>query len=421
MMRKQQQQQQPRTLFQRGPQRGPNTLQILVLLAIMVAIGPAWLLRQWDADENWVMNLLIIVLPRLMDTPVEHYFGKPQSDQLARIQIMRDQMELLVSSERTLRFAMGDVIADASYGPNATRVATFKMPVVGKGSFPDGDDDGGGDRHFVEVTCTCPHDATADDVLPIIFFFHSGGMIAGSVNAELNKARYLAQKVEAVVCSPEYRLAPEHPYPAGLDDCIDSSLALLSNEAQMHLILEALGISGIDTRRVGTFGYSAGGYLSALVARELTAAGHNLALQVSLVPMAQPHGGGTSSMFEHWYAPVWNGPFNMLAWSLYLSEDTDGSLALHHLINLLVDPPDEDTIRRLPPAYVQINTKDVLRDEGERYANRLREQGKLLRLDEYNTNHVGGSGLLAWGGGPGENAFEDAIKVVVHHFHELQS
>ena len=64
----------------------------------------------------------------------------------------------------------------------------------------------------------------------------------------------------------------------------------------------------------------------------------------------------------------------------------------------------------------QINTKDVPRDEGERYANRLKEQGKLLRLDEYNTNHVGGAlpGLAS--GGPGANAFEDAVNIVVEHF-----
>ena len=375
-------------------------MKVFIILAALLAIITSWVLRQWDADENWAFNIFIINIPRLLDPPVEAYFGRSKAQQMTLIQSMRDKGEMLVSSERAMRFVFGDGVADASYGPNATRIAKFKMPVEN-------------DRRRGDVTCTCPDDSTTDDALPLIFFFHSGGLIMGSVSSELPMARYLSQKIGAVVCSPEYRLAPEHPYPAGLDDCVDSSLAVLSDDAQRKHVADALGIRFIVTSRVVTFGVSAGGYLSALVARELTAAGHALALQVSLVPMAQPHGGGTASMFENWDAPLWNGPLNMWAWSMYLSEDADGTLAHHHRVNLLVDPPGEDSIRRLPPAYVQINTKDVLRDEGERYAIRLREAGRLLRLDEYNTNHVGGvlTGIFSKGG-PGENAIEDAVNVV---------
>ena len=376
-------------------------MKVFIILVALLAVITSWVIRQWDADENWAFNIFIIILPRLLDPPVETFFGKSKAQQMALIQSMRDKGEMMLGSERALRFAMGDRVADASYGLNATRVAKLKIIPVAD------------DRRHVDVTCTCPDEATTDDALPLIFFFHSGGLIFGSVNSELPMARYLSQKVGAVVCSPEYRLAPEHPYPAGLDDCVDSSLAVLSDDAQRKHVADALGIRDIVTNRVVTFGMSAGGYLSALVARELTAAGHALALQVMLVPMAQPHGGGTTSMFEHWNAPLWNGPLNMWAWSMYIPGDADGTLARHHRVNLLVDPPGEDSIRRLPPAYVQINTKDVLRDEGERYAIRLREAGRLLRLDEFNTNHVGGvlTGIFSKGG-PGENAIEDAVNVV---------
>ena len=375
-------------------------MKVLIIISVLLAIGTSWVHRQWDADENWAFNIFIIIVPRLLDPPVEPYFSKSKTEQMVLIQGMRDKAEMLAGGERAIRFAFGDGVADASYGPNATRVAKFKIPV-------------GDDRRHVDVTCTCHNEANADDALPLIFFFHSGGMIMGSVSSELPMARYLSQRVGAVVCSPEYRLAPEDPYPAGLDDCVDSSLAVLSDDAQRNSVAEALGIRKINTNKVVTFGMSAGGYLSALVARELTAAGHALALQVCLVPMGQPHGGGTASMFKHWYAPLWNGPLNLWAWSMYLPGDADGSLARHHRVNLLVDPPGEDSIRRLPPAYMQINSKDVLRDEGERYANRLREAGRLLRLDEYNTNHIGGvlTGVFSKGG-PGENAIEDAVNVV---------
>ena len=373
------------------------------ILALILAACAAYLMQQWESDENWKFNLLIVILPRLIEPPVEKYLDQPMAKQMVKTQRMRNQMEMLVANEHSLRFAMGDNIADASYGRNATRVATLQMKGLSSS------------HQSIEVVCACPHDATEDDVLPLIFFFHSGGLIVGSVNAELHKARYLAQNAEAVVCSLEYRLAPEHPYPAGLDDCVETTLAILVDGGRRNSIAKALSIGGVDTDKVATFGLSAGGYLSAHVARELTAAGHNLALQVSLVPMVQPHGGGTASMFRHWHAPMWNGPLNLWAWYLYLSKDVAGTLANHYRVNLLVDPPDEDTVGRLPPTYIQIHTKDVLRDEGERYANRLKEQGKLLRLDEYNTNHVGGAlpGLAS--GGPGAHAFEDAVNVVVEH------
>ena len=374
------------------------------ITALILATCTAYLLQHWDTDESWRFNLLIIILPRLIEPPVEKYLDQQLEKQMVKIQRMRNQMEMLVQNEQSLRFAMGNALVDASYGPNATRVATLQMKGLSSS------------HQSIEVVCTCPHGVTEDDVLPLIFFFHSGGLIVGSVNAELHKARYLSQQSKAVVCSPEYRLAPEHPYPAGLDDCVETSLAILVDDGRRNEITKALSIGGVDFSKVGTFGLSAGGYLSAHVARELTAAGHKLALQVSLVPMVQPHGGGTRSMFRHWYFPMWNGPLNLWAWSLYLSEDLDGTLAHHHRVNLLVDPPEEDTVRRLPLAYIQINTKDVLRDEGERYAHRLKEQGKLLRLDEYNTNHVGGALPGLANGGPGANAFEDAVNVVVEHF-----
>ena len=376
---------------------------VAALVALILAVCTAHLLQQWDPDESWAFNLFVVILPRLIEPPVEKHFDQPLAKQMVKIERLRHQTEMVVANEQTLRFAMGDAIADASYGPNATRVAALQMKGLSSG------------HHSIEVVCACPRDATEDDVLPLIFFFHSGGLITGSVNAELHKSRYVAQKSKAVVCSFEYRLAPEHPYPAGLDDCVETSLAILVDGGRRDYITNALSIRGIDTNKVATFGYSAGGYLAAHVARELTAAGHTLALQVSLVPMVQPHGGGTSSMFRHWYAPVWNGPLNLWAWSLYLSQDVDGALAHHHRVNLLMDPPNEDVVRRLPPAYIQINTKDVLRDEGERYANRLRVQGKLLRLDEYNTNHVGGTLQGLASGGPGETAFDDAVNVVVEH------
>jgi acetyl esterase/lipase len=399
-----------------APSHGPVSLLAAISLA---AIGvAAWVHRHshsnlyWDADESWSINLFLILLPRIVDwmqSPVEQRcFGADEAQRARCLHQMRHGMEQLVQSERTLRWAMGDAVADASHGPNATRVGTWEMQTT---------KDSNGPSHSIEVTCTCPHGSGPADVLPLVLFFHSGGLIVGSVASELHMARYVAHKSRTVVCTPDYRLAPEYPYPAGLDDCVAAARSVLADDKNRR-VAASLGIGGIDPARVATFGMSAGGYLAAHVARELTASGHDLALQVSLVPMVQPYGGGSnSSLFRNWNAPLWNGPTNVWAWSLYLADDADGSLGQNPRVNLLVDPPGgPDVLRRLPPAYVQIHSKDALRDEGERYAQRLRGQGKLWRLDEYNTNHVGGA-FPGWArGGPGERALEDAVDVVVEAF-----
>lgn len=77
----------------------------------------------------------------------------------------------------------------------------------------------------------------------------------------------------------------------------------------------------------------------------------------------------------------------------------------------MIDPPPE-VVARLPPTYVQINTQDVLRDEGELYSRKLKLQGKLIRVDEYNTGHIGGIPGTMSKGGPGGHAFADALAIL---------
>jgi acetyl esterase len=190
-------------------------------------------------------------------------------------------------------------------------------------------------------------------------------MIIGSVQGELPLARYLAVRVNAVVCSIEYRLAPQHAYPAAIDDALDASLALLNDQGR--LVANALQIGKRSVRtssdnKVCTFGMSAGGFMAAHTARLLTHAGQHVACQISQVPMAKPHG-GTDSILKRWNAPFWSSPYNAYAWSVYLKGD-DGSLTQDWKVSLLVDPPPE-TLERLPKTYIQIATKDILHDEGK--------------------------------------------------------
>lgn len=308
------------------------------------------------------MNTVTLAYPLLVPS-IETIFDKPVAGQRAHItKYLTNAMTDIVATDTKLRHIFGHDIADASL-PYGTRIANV---VIRRSTRTDGD----GTDAMIPVTCACPNDAptTNDDNavrLPIILYFHSGGLIAGSVKADLHFVRYLASKVRAVVCSVEYRLAPDFPFPAGLNDAVDASVALISaNDGNAtNPVTKALEI-GVDTSRIVTFGLSAGGHMSAHVARLLTQKGHDITLQVSLVPMVKPPHGGTKSIFVNWNAPFWNGLINSFAWSVYLPGD-DGSLANNYRVSLLVDPHDADTIRRLPPVYMQINTKDVLRDEGK--------------------------------------------------------
>ena len=201
-------------------------------------------------------------------------------------------------------------------------------------------------------------------------------------------------------------MAPAHPHPAAVNDARDVGVALLS--AATSPLPAALGGVQIDFATYGTFGISAGGYMAANAARQLAAV-DGIApqtVQISIVPMAKPNG-GTSSMAKFFYKKDWGGAANAYAWSVLLPGD-DGSIAATWQASLLVDPPAE-IVAKLPRAYVQINTQDVLRDEGELYAQKLEAMGKLIKMEEFNTGHIGTVPGKLSEGGPGADAFARAL------------
>lgn len=375
------------------------------VLAATVALVAVIVAQKWDFRENFFFNISALLKPYIM--PFDSVVGYPRETQLKILQKGRKAWEDSVasatadSSEAMFQYFYGKVFADAIFGPKATRVASFS---VQSSSDPE--------NPSIPVTCTCPHDAGPHSNLPMLLFFHSGGMITGSVQSELHLARFIASRANIVACSIGYRLAPEHRYPAAVEDAMDAAAALLRPESKMdNPAAKALDV-GLDVSTFVTWGTSAGGYMSAHVARHL-AHYHNktAALQVSLVPMAKPHG-GTKSLVENWFDPFWSAALNAYAWSVYLEGD-NGSLSTDWRVSLLMNPP-KDTIARLPPTYVQINTRDGLHDEGEMYADVLRKQGKLFRLDEFDVTHVGGIPPFDTGT-PGEGAYDRAISVLISH------
>jgi acetyl esterase len=193
-----------------------------------------------------------------------------------------------------------------------------------------------------------------DQPATALVYFHGGGFVAGSVEVYDPLTRAFAKRAGCVVVSVDYRLAPEHPYPAALDDAWTATSWVTSHAGEL----------GLDPLKIGVGGDSAGGTLAALCARKARDHGVPLAAQMLLYPITH-HDLNTPSysLFQegylltrdamHWY------------WKQYLGPDGDGSE------NPDISPAAERDLRRLPRAIVVTAEADVLRDEAEAYAQRL--------------------------------------------------
>jgi acetyl esterase len=193
-----------------------------------------------------------------------------------------------------------------------------------------------------------------------LIYYHGGGWVIGSVETHDGVTRALAARTGCVVVSVDYRLAPEHPYPAAVDDSWTAARWVLAQAAEL----------GIDPARVGVAGDSAGGTLAAIVARKGRDAGTPFAAQLLLYPVASPRTDSESwSLFGTGYgltreAMLWY-------WRLYLDR-----VAMEDAL----DDPDisllaPGSLAGLPPALVVTAEADILRDDGEAYAARLAAAG----------------------------------------------
>jgi acetyl esterase len=191
----------------------------------------------------------------------------------------------------------------------------------------------------------------------VVVYFHGGGYVIGSIGLMDNVARQLCDASGAVVISVGYRLAPEDPYPAGLDDCEKVTRWAIANAARFDVPPEAVAIAG----------ESAGGNLSAALALRFRDAGDvELAGQVLIYP-------ATSGSKEHpsrveFDGLVINGKASTMYWDAYRDgRDLDD--------DPYAAPLSAEHLRDLPPALVVLGGCDMLRDEGRAYAARMREDG----------------------------------------------
>jgi len=211
-----------------------------------------------------------------------------------------------------------------------------------------------------EVVDGIPVRIYANEAAPagLVVYFHGGGHCIGSIGLMDNVARELAHRANAVVVSVEYRLAPEHPYPAGLDDCETVTRWALANASQL----------GASPGCVAVAGESAGGNLAAAVALRRRGTGDvPLAGQVLMYPGVDGNSTAHSSRQE------FEGIVLSRATSDAFWERYTGGRDLSR--DAFAAPLQAESLADLPPAIVVLGGSDPLRDEGRAYAERLRAEG----------------------------------------------
>lgn len=207
----------------------------------------------------------------------------------------------------------------------------------------------------------------ADRPRPCIYWMHGGGLVLGSYTDDGSRFERWCATLDCVGVSVDYRLAPEHPYPVPLDDC-------LAGLRWVHDHAEELGV---DRTRIGLGGASAGGGLAAGLALRMRDDTDLVpALQLLIYPMLDDRQLTTSS---RWRDRIWPPAANRYAWSSYL-----GDLAGSPDVPPSAAPARSSDLTGLPPTYIVVGTADPFVDEDVEHANRLRAAGVEVDLHVYN-------------------------------------
>lgn len=196
---------------------------------------------------------------------------------------------------------------------------------------------------------------------PVLYHMHGGGMIGGShLTGMRTILQEWAEPLELAVVSVDYRLAPEHPYPAAIEDCY-AGLVWLARNA---------GILGVDPGRVIIVGGSAGGGLTAslaLMARDRN--GPGILGQLMMCPMLDDRN-HTLSAEQMTGLGVWDRHANEVGWTALLGDTRGGARVPGHAAAARATD-----LSRLPPAYVDAGAAETFRDECVQYVTRIWEAG----------------------------------------------
>lgn len=209
---------------------------------------------------------------------------------------------------------------------------------------------------------------SGDELLPAVLSIHGGGFMMGDLSSDDVLNGRIASQVGCVVVGVEYRLAPEHPYPAPLEDCYAALAWLFEHAARL----------GVDPARIGLRGMSAGGGLAAALALLVRDRGEfSLCFQMLDYPMLDDRH-ITQSSRNDTEPRVWNATANRFGWRSYL-----GELAGRPDMPPYAVPARAASLAGLPPACLFIGSADLFVDEVTEYACRLNAAGVMTELHVY--------------------------------------
>lgn len=198
---------------------------------------------------------------------------------------------------------------------------------------------------------------------PALLWIHGGGMISGCAAQDDPLCRYFASELGIVVGSVEYRLAPEHPFPAPLHDCYDALRALAA-------------LPEVDADRIVVGGASAGGGLAAALAQLAHDRGEiRPILQLLAYPMLDDRTATRTDIEERGFR-LWNNTANRFGWQSYLGRPPGAAD-----IDPLAAPARRTDLSGLPPAWIGVGTLDLFHDEDIAYAGRLAAAGVPQQLE----------------------------------------
>ncbi|MEU5860767.1 MULTISPECIES: alpha/beta hydrolase [unclassified Nonomuraea] len=203
---------------------------------------------------------------------------------------------------------------------------------------------------------------------PGLYWIHGGGMIVGVPEVDEATMIDYVERLGVVVVSVDYRLAPEHPHPAPVEDCYAGLVWTAKNADEL----------GIDPARLAVGGASAGGGLAAatvLLARDR--GGPEVAFQLLVCPMLDDRN-TTPSSREFTEAVVWDRAANLYGWSALLGERTGGPDVPPYAA-----PARAEDLSGLPPAFIDVGELEVFRDEDIDYAQRLARAGVSTEFHLY--------------------------------------
>lgn len=219
----------------------------------------------------------------------------------------------------------------------------------------------------VPIRIYWPRELREDERIPVTLYLHGGGWVLGNITTHDSYGRRLTNAAQCIVIYVEYRLAPEHPFPAAVEDCY----------AVLRWLKENAPHIGGDRRKIAVLGDSAGGNLSTVLclkSRDLN--GPTICAQVLVYPVTDHWDAGYLSYSENAKDYGLTRDLMKWFWGHYLGPDGDRR-------HSYASPMRANFVANLPPALVITAGYDPLRDEGIAYADRLEEAGNIVQRKHY--------------------------------------